>query len=103
MVIRKSHLEKELTEFANEIVSLCCNKGTKNVAEVVNDKIKSLLSTNSVMLNTSLKKGDKVIFGENMNATVIEEFENGLVKINLVEFGEIKVLKEGIKLSINST
>ena len=46
----------------------------------------------------AFKKGDKVIYEGDMNATVIEELENGLVKINLANFGEISVLKKYLKL-----
>jgi hypothetical protein len=44
------------------------------------------------------KKGDEVMYEEDMNATVIEEFKNGLVKINVANFGEISVLKKYLKL-----
>lgn len=52
----------------------------------------------SIAYNTSFKKGDEVIYEGDMNATIIEEFENGLVKINLVNFGEISVLKKTLAL-----
>ncbi len=48
----------------------------------------------SIAYNFSFKKGDEVIYGGDMNATVIEEFENGLVRITLANFGEISVLKK---------
>lgn len=46
----------------------------------------------------AFKKGDKVIYDGDMNATVIEEFDFGLVKINIDDFGEISVLKKSLKL-----
>lgn len=52
----------------------------------------------SIAYSTSFKKGDEVIYEGDMNATIIEEFENGLVKINLVNFGEISVLKKTLAL-----
>ena len=51
----------------------------------------------------AFKKGDKVIYDGDMNATVIEEFDFGLVKINIDDFGEISVLKKSLKLRKKAT
>jgi hypothetical protein len=52
--------------------------------------------------NAIFKKYDKVIYGTNIEAIVVEELENNIVHIDIRNFGKIKVKKQDLRLATES-
>lgn len=90
--LKGSNLTMKELEIVKEIVFWNKNKTQKE-----RNNIRPLPTNNTMIINSYFEKGTKVIFGDEINATVIEELNNGLVKVNLEGFGEMKVLKKGLE------
>lgn len=90
--LKGSNLTIKELEIVKEIVFWNKNKTQKE-----RNNIRPLPTNNTMIINSYFEKGTKVIFGDEINATVIEELNNGLVKVNLEGFGEMKVLKKGLE------
>ena len=95
---------KELTDLRNKVLILR-NIGeiTKQTENILLNKLNALdeaitYAHSCTELNAILKKGDIIIYKNDLQGQVIEELENNKVEIKIIGYGILKVHKKHLEL-----